>query len=337
MRVLHIANFSLGKDGRVFYSTDRKLSAGFTRAGHFVYDISDRDMARSLSPFGSKKLGRGKLNQAVLRTVANLQPELLLLGHTDLLHEATLDEARRLAPGLRIAQWFVDWLVYPRDRQHLFKRLPHLDAFFCTTGGDWLDPLRAINPNCHFLPNPVDPAVECLCNDQVTDFAYDLLYAGVDYKDPTRTTLLQGLTDNAAFLRFEVRGSLGKPAVYGAEYISLLSKSKMALNLSRRHDIPYYSSDRIAQLTGNGLLTFMPQTPGFRALFTDNEIVYFDDTPDLMEKALHYHKNDDERRAMAWRGRERAHRSYGAARIAKFITEMSCNVPPSEAYEWLVT
>ena len=36
-----------------------------------------------------------------------------------------------------------------------------------------------------------------------------------------------------------------------------LSKSKMGLNLSQGKSIKYYSSDRITQLIGNGLLTFI--------------------------------------------------------------------------------
>ena len=37
------------------------------------------------------------------------------------------------------------------------------------------------------------------------------------------------------------------------------SNSYMGLNLSRGKPIKYYSSDRIAQLVGNGLLTFIDE------------------------------------------------------------------------------
>lgn len=334
MRVLHIANFSLGKQGRVFYSTDRKLSAGFIRNDHFVYDLSDRDTARQLSLVNSKKIGRKRLNAAVLETLDNLAPDLLLLGHTDLLYEQTLIDARRRVAGLRIAQWFVDPLFEPHVRAHLSDRLPQLDAFFCTTAGDWLDPLRRINPNCHYLPNPVDPGVEALRNDAHTAFEIDLLYVGIDYKDPARTAMLQTLTTGSGGLRFALYGSLGKPPVYGAAYLDVLARAKMGINLSRRSDIPYYSSDRIAQLTGNGLLVFAPETPGFRTLFSDDEVVYFDGTADLIDKARHYHADDDARRAVARRGRERAHRSYGGARVARFIVEATLGIPYTDDYEW---
>ena len=43
----------------------------------------------------------------------------------------------------------------------------------------------------------------------------------------------------------------------GKNFIAALSKSKMGLNLSRGKPVKYYSSDRIAQLMGNGLFTFI--------------------------------------------------------------------------------
>ena len=42
-------------------------------------------------------------------------------------------------------------------------------------------------------------------------------------------------------------------------FISKISNSYMGINLSRGKPIKYYSSDRIAQLVGNGLLTFIDQ------------------------------------------------------------------------------
>lgn len=58
----------------------------------------------------------------------------------------------------------------------------------------------------------------------------------------------------------------------------------MGLNYSRKNDVTLYSSDRIVQLTGNGLLTFSPRIPGFDQLYTEQEVVYFDDQFDLAEK-----------------------------------------------------
>ena len=45
--------------------------------------------------------------------------------------------------------------------------------------------------------------------------------------------------------------------IWGDEFIEKISNSSMGLNLSRGMPTKYYSSDRIAQLLGNGLLTFV--------------------------------------------------------------------------------
>ncbi|MEJ1356686.1 MAG: glycosyltransferase, partial [Candidatus Sedimenticola sp. (ex Thyasira tokunagai)] len=141
--------------------------------------------------------------------------------------------------------------------------------------------------------------------------------------------------DNLQEVRFSLYGSLGNPPVFGADYLDVLAKSKMGLNLSRRDNIPYYSSDRIAQLSGNGLLVFIPETPGFRDLYTDEEVVYFQGRDDLEEKVHHYQGNDGERRQIARRGREKAHSSFNTTRVAQFITEAAIGLEYSEAYEWM--
>jgi spore maturation protein CgeB len=334
MRILHVANFSEKKYGKVFYATDRKISNGFIRNGHFVYNLSDRDVARQETIFKTKRLGRKKLNDRILETIDNLQPELLLLGHTDLIYDETFSEARKLVNNIRIAQWFVDPLFVESTRKHLLSRIEHIDALFCTTAGNWLDPFRSINKKVYYLPNPVDPSIESLKNDQEKDFEYDLIYCGIDYKDPERSGILTDMQHQLIDTRFKLYGSLGNPPIFGANYIDALGKSKMGLNLSRSNDIPYYSSDRIAQLSGNGLLVFMPETPGFENLYTTDEIVYFNQPSDLIEKIHFFNSNDSERIRIAQNGRIKSHTSFSTSRVAKFITEITFDLPLTEKYEW---
>lgn len=336
MRVVHVGNFSLRRYGAVYYAVERKLSNGFVRNGDFVYDFSDRDTARMESLVRSKRLGRKRLNQALLKTVDNVRPDLLLLGHTELFDEATLDEARRLAPGLRIAQWNVDPIWGKAIDAHLRRRLPHVDAFFCTTAGHWMDPWRGLGAKVHYLPNPVDPSIETLRNDEQDDLPLDLVYCGHDYKDGPRQAFLEGLKSGAAEqgIAFRHCGCLGAPSVFGHHYPDTLAQARMGLNFSRSNEMPWYSSDRIGQLTGNGLLTLSQETPGLRELFSDEEMVYFRDLEDLLERVRYFKAHDDEAREIARRGRERAHASYNSQRIARFIQEITLDQALSEDYEW---
>ena len=49
----------------------------------------------------------------------------------------------------------------------------------------------------------------------------------------------------------------------------------MGINLSRGKPIKYYSSDRIAQLLGNGLLTFIDKKTCFNKFLSDKEIIFY--------------------------------------------------------------
>ena len=54
--------------------------------------------------------------------------------------------------------------------------------------------------------------------------------------------------------------------IWSDEFLQKLSNSSMGLNLSRGKPIKYYSSDRIAQLVGNGLLTFIDRKNKFKCI-----------------------------------------------------------------------
>ena len=69
----------------------------------------------------------------------------------------------------------------------------------------------------------------------------------------------------------------GKEPIWGIEFLNQISNSRMALNLSRGRPIKYYSSDRIAQLMGNGLLTFIHKDTMYQDFFTKDEMIFYSD------------------------------------------------------------
>ena len=46
MRVLHVSNFVQRHKGRLFWNHAFKISNGFIRNGHSVYNFSDRDISK---------------------------------------------------------------------------------------------------------------------------------------------------------------------------------------------------------------------------------------------------------------------------------------------------
>ena len=77
---------------------------------------------------------------------------------------------------------------------------------------------------------------------------------------------------------------------YGQMIFLKLSQNKIGLNLSQGKSSNYYSSDRIAQLIGNGLLTFIDKKT-FLSDFSNDEMVFYNDIDDLSYKINKYKKD----------------------------------------------
>src|SRR3970282_1614136 len=118
MRVLHIGNFAYRSHGESFYSIDRKISAGFTRNGHFVYEFSLRDMAPVRNIFKTKSLGVRWASAEILRLCESMEPDLVLLGHAQMLTSATLKKIKQRWPKTKIVLWYVDALFYEDKTQY---------------------------------------------------------------------------------------------------------------------------------------------------------------------------------------------------------------------------
>lgn len=335
MRILHVANFSTHKYGADLYATDRKISAGLIRNGHFVYDFSYRDVCRNESFFRTTKLGTAKVNEKLLQACDTIVPHVLLLGHSELIDGFTLHKIKKKYPSIRIGLWYVDALFHKEKTTHLFERLESIDVIFATTGGAYLEEFRTDSTCSAFIPNMVDPAIENMKAFVSPAYDYDFVFCGRDSHDPERQSFMERLQqETSSYLRCAFRGCLGHSPVTGYDYLDFLSRSKMGLNISRRNDIPLYSSDRLVQLLGNGLLTFCPQVPGMLNLFNGDELIYFEEYEELLEKISWFHSHPDKSRKIAESGWNRVHRSYNNKRITKFMLELLFELPFTSDYEW---
>ena len=335
MRILHVANFSTHKYGADLYATDRKISAGLIRNSHFVYDFSYRDVCRSESILRTTRFGRGPVNKKLIQACDTLCPHVLLLGHSELINAVTLAEVRQNNPFIKIGLWYVDALFHKNKTAHLFDKLPFIDVVFATTGGPYLEELQTDNCRAAFIPNMVDKAVESKKSFQNHFYDHDFIFCGRDSNDLQRRDFMERLySETAESLRTAFRGCLGQPPVTGYSYIDFLGRSKMGLNISRKNDVPLYSSDRLVQLVGNGLLTFCPKVPSMELLFNQDELVFYDTFDELLEKIFYYHHNLKECRAIAANGWQRVHESYSAEMVTKYMLEFLFELPFTANYCW---
>lgn len=335
MRILLVDNLQIRQYGNLKMAPGRKLACGAVRNNYRLAEFSDRDIARFLAPLGIRRLGGYLANRKLIQTARNFRPDILLIGHCDYVRNWALDEIRRALPRIRMAHFNVDALWMDWHVCQIRERLHSTDAIFVTTGGEPLKQFCTGRNVVAYMPNPADPAMEIEDNSQKTAFARDLVFCGQAAADDDRNAIVRQLQgDLAGKLRFDAFGMFGRPSVWGAQYEQTLAESKMALNLNRKEEWPLYSSDRIAHLMGNGILTFLSDRGYLQKFFTAQQAVFFHDPVDLREKILYYHEHDDERRAIAAAGRACYQRMFNSSRTLKFMVETLLGVPYSEPYEW---
>ena len=127
---------------------------------------------------------------------------------------------------------------------------------------------------------------------------------------------LKKLTPN---IKYDLYGMDKNQPIWADNFINKISKSKMGLNLSQGKPVKYYSSDRFAQLIGNGLLVLVDEKTKFKNFLNHNEIVTYKNLKDLAKKITKINKNDKLRRKIAKKGREKYHKYFNSKNIAKYI------------------
>lgn len=335
MRILMVDNMQIRRYGNLQMGPGRKLVCAAVRSNHRLAEFSDRDIARFLSPCGIRAVGGYLANIKLIQTAKNFKPDALFIGHCDYICNWALNSIRKMLPAIRMAHFNVDPLWMDWHVRQIQERMHSTDAIFVTTGGSTLKKFCTGKNTVAYMPNPSDGSMERADNSLKVDFSRDLVFCGKELPHDDRTELLRALVDKLnGKLRFDIFGMFGHPAQWGANYETMLSNSKMALNINRKEGWPLASSDRIAHLMGNGLLTFLSDKGQMEKFFSDKDVVFFKDAGDLAEKILYFHAHDEKRRAVAASGRARYHMLFDSSRVLKFMLETLFHEPYSEAYEW---
>ncbi len=336
LRIVLVASFNFGAYGQRFNaSVDTKVLNGLIRCGHSVYPFSYRDVARFETPFRTKSLGKGRMNRRLVETCVNIEPDILWMGHSELVTPETLAELGGRFPHMKQVLWYQDPLWAEEKLAHVHARVPYLDTVFVSSGDAHMRPFKTPDNVVAFFPGPTDRSIDRHRNFEAVDLPIDLLFCGRANKDAAdRADFMGVLRDRLHDIRFDINGMYGAPLVFGADYDRKLGAARMGLSYSRRNDYFMCSSARLWQLAGNGLLTFSPRVPGMERLFGADEVVYFDGVDELVEQVRRYHADDAARRRVAKAGWERAHSTFAAERVCRYMLETVMREPHSEPYEW---
>ena len=334
MRIVQVDNFQHRRYGRTKVSTGRKIFYGFIRNNHQVQEFSDRDSAKFESLFNTHALGVARANKRLIETCENFRPDLLMLGHADIIKNTTIAGIRSRLPSIKVAFRNVDPPFDQKNVAKIERRMDVADAIFLTTGGEWLKQFVTAKNVVSFMPNPTDPAIEVMNNAERDDFDIDLVFCGVGNRTDPRYGLVGRLHEKLPDVRFRSFGMHGEAAVWGIAYDHVLEASKMGLNLNREEGHTLYSSARISQLMGNGLLTFMSTECGYKRFLSEDEAVFFDDEDSLVRQICAFQNDDARRKAVARAGRDFYHRHFSAKDVAQYIVETTFGVPYSKDYIW---
>ena len=340
LKIIHITNFNERHNGRLFYNTGKRINNGLVRLGHSVLEFSDRDILsnhRKLNDINGSKY----LNKKLLAVIGNYAPDLIILGHADLINIETLRIIKSFYPQIKISQWFLDRMdsSWKLNKKRFLDKIDVMDASFCTT-----DPkiLRfPDNKAIYYIPNPVDESFEKLNNYKYKNLKNDVFFAmshGVHRgvlkkgKFDKREIFLEKLTKKLPNIKFDIYGIKGNQPIWADNFIKALSKSKIALNLSQGQNSKYYTSDRFAQLIGNGLLVLIDKKTKFSDFFNKDEVVTYSDINDLTKKIKKYSNDDALRQKIAKKGRSKYFKFFNSTIVAEFIINKSLNI--NKNYFW---
>jgi len=343
LKLVHVTNFNERFNGRLHYNTGRRLNNGFIRLGHNVLTLSDRDIIHTNKNLTDIK-GKKTLQRNLLDSLVNFKADCIILGHADAVTNETLDLLKQKNKNLKICQWFLDPLGlhgpdHLKNTSRIFDKEKFIDSSFLTTDPSVLSKKLS---NSYFIPNPCDHSFETLKNYENSP-DHDVFFAmshGVH-----RGGLKRGKFDDREFfinkllkknknINFDIYGMNNVQPIWGDNFLDKISNSSMGLNLSRGKPIKYYSSDRLAQLLGNGLLTFIDRKTSFNDFLDEDQIIFYDDIDDLGYKLEKYKKDHKERIRIAKNGKNVYLKKFNSTIVADFILSKTFDYKSKNKFIW---
>jgi len=348
LKILHISNFGNWLFNRLYFiSIAKKLSNGFIRSGHDVLDLSDRDVVRYNRVFPNVN-GYNFLNKHILESAKNYNPDFILLGHSNNIYDETFEKIILNNKNVVISQWFEDHLAdtgpdFQSNRKKIFKYRKYIKSNFITTHPSALKFLQD-KKNFFYLPIPVDENIERLNIFNNKHCMNDLFFSmshGVNRgtlkknKKEERTIFIDKLIAKSPNIIFDIYGYNKREPIWSEDFYHSINMSKMGLNLSRGKPTKYATSNRIASLVGNGLLTFIDKKTQLNHFLNNDEVIFYENVNDLSDKINYFKNNDFLRKKYAKRGKEKYFKYFNSTIISDYIISKSFDVDAKKKLKWM--
>ena len=341
IKILHIADMHNRHQGRLYYSSGKKLNNGFIKNDFNVMQISDRDFLQS-NIFNYKKT---TFINYLNNTIINFNPDIVILGHVDSLNEKDFFQLKNNHKNVKFSQYFVDTLdpkfeKFSQHQKRFFLKYQICDTNFITTDPTTLDFVD--KSKTFYIPNVCDSSIDILKNFEYENLEYDIFFALSHGQH--RGELKKGYVDERVeFINkleiSEIKKNfygIEKQPIWGADFFSELSKTKMGLNFNRGMPTKYYSSDRICLLIANGLLTFLQRGYSYEDFLEDRkDVIYYDDHNDLSDYIKFYSKNNNDRSKIAFNGKEKYFKIFENTLVTKYMIEKILDYKISYKLSWM--
>ena len=136
-------------------------------------------------------------------------------------------------------------------------------------------------------------------------------------------TYLNNILKKGSGINFHILGINNDKPKWNYDFYKEMMICKMSLKLSRGKPLKYASSNRIASLMGNGLLTFVDKKTELDDMFNNKEIVMYENINDLTNKINFYKKNNHLRSKIASAGRKKYFKLINELKTTKYIIDKS--------------
>ena len=340
IKILHIANFDEKNNFRLSnINLASKISNGFAKEKISLTNFSDR--------FFSKQNTFSNLDSKIINIIKNLKPRIILLGHTNLIRTETLRNIKGEFSEIKIAFWYEDSINkkgpdYIKNKNFIEKYKNYVDQYFVTTDKSSIE-TSIPNEKLNFIPVPASNLSENLSLYKSKNHEFDIFYAvshGVNRgilkknKIDERFNFLKSLISKSNTLTYNIFGFNNIQPIWGDKFITEISKCRFALNLSRGEPVKYYSSNRIATLVANGIPTLIDEKIKYSDFFSNNEMIFYKDIYDLIDKVNFYKKNERKRIQIGFNGKVKYFKIFSNVIVADYILHKSLGTKPSYNYVW---
>ena len=275
------------------------------------------------------------------------------MGHNNVLSYNTIDKIKSKYQS-KIILWYEDALAkkaagpsWESNLDLIEAKSDLIDAYFTTTHPSNITNTKIKKGKLNFLPMLVDQNIENNNFFEYKEKFKDLFFGlshGVNFgklkknKYDERELFLERLLNyNEKYnldIKFNILGINNENPKWNYNFYNEVIKCKMALNLSRGKPIKYSTSNRMASLVANGIYTFVDKKTKFNDFFDENEMGFYTNTEDLMNKIYTLKTNNKKILKYGKNGAKRYFQLFNNLKITKYIIDRIYNLKDDKVQIW---